>query len=224
LTSFYMTILKLARNEPVESEAELESLLNHQAGRPFNLQDSSVLDSLSYLDLYRGNLTRAWARLNTFWPEYSRSLLFRTQLVRIQMLELRARTVVAMAERSDQPASLLRQAGRDADHLERERQPWAVAHAHYVRAAIAAGEENAGRAIEELTLAASGYDAAEMPLNAQIMRYRLGEVLTGTEARVLREAADCWIREQWIAAPVRWAGLYAPGFARISNESMETTY
>ena len=34
-------------------------------------------------------------------------------------------------------AAFLRQARRDADRLEREGQPWAVAHAHQIRAAIA---------------------------------------------------------------------------------------
>ena len=51
-----------------------------------------------------------------------------------------------------------------------------------------------------------------------------GEIETSEEARVLREQAARWLQDQGIASPVRWAGMCAPGFARISHESIETTY
>jgi hypothetical protein len=224
LTTFYMTIIKLAANDLPESEGELEARLSRRDGRPFNVQHSAVFDSLIHLDLYRGDITRAWVRVNAIWPEYSRSMLLRVQLIRIRMLELRARSAVAMAERAGRSRPFLRQAKRDARRLEREDQPWALAHARYIRAAIAASEENTGRAIRELTAAATLYDEAEMPLNAHIMRYRLSEVLVSGATRALREAAERWIRDQGIAAPARWAGMYAPGFARVSSEVTETSY
>ena len=63
-----------------------------------------------------------------------------------------------------------------------------------------------------------------MPLNAQLMRYRLGEIQTDDEARELREPAERWLQEQGIVSPPRWAGMLAPGFARISNETTETSF
>ena len=75
-------------------------------------------------------------------------------MIRIQMLELRARTAVAAAERSQQPEPLLAMAERDARALEREGQDWGIAHAHYVRAAIAACREDAVRPVEGLSRAA----------------------------------------------------------------------
>ncbi len=218
LTSFYMTIIKLAGNEFPVAEADLEALLAHRADRPFNLQHSSAFDALIHLDLYRGDITRAWVRLDVTWPEYSRSMLFRIQLIRIQMLEQRARTAVAMAEKSTQPRPFLIQAGRDAQRLEREGQGWAVAHAHFIRAAIAACEEDPIRSVEKLTAAATRYEQADMPLNAQLMRYRLGEIQTDDETRALRQNAERWFQEQGIVSPPRWAGMFAPGFSRISNE------
>ena len=134
LSTFYGTIIKLAANERPESESATEAFLNARGGRPLNLEHTSAFDALMHIDLYRGDVTRAWARLGSLWPEYSRSLLFRTQLLRIQMLELRARTAVAAAEKSQQPKPLLLAAGRDARQLEREGQAWGIAHAHYVRA------------------------------------------------------------------------------------------
>ena len=219
-----MTIIKLAGNEVPAAEADLEALLGHRGDRPFNLQHSSAFDALIHLDLYRGDVSRAWVRLDSTWPEYSRSLLFRIQLIRIQMLEQRARTAVAMAEKAGQPQPFLIQAGRDAQRLEREGQAWAVAHAHFIRAAIAACEEDPIRSVANLTTAATLYEQADMPLNAQLMRYRLGELQTDDEARSLREDAERWFQEQGIVSPPRWAGMYAPGFSRISNETTETSF
>ena len=151
-------------------------------------------------------------------------MLFRVQLIRIQMLEQRARTAVAMAERSAQPRPFLLQADRDARQLEREGQGWAVAHARFIRAAIAACEEDTIRCVTHLTSASTLYEAADMPLNAHLMRYRLGEVQPDDESRALREQAETSLREQGIVSTPRWAGMYAPGFSRISNESTDTTY
>jgi hypothetical protein len=73
-------------------------------------------------------------------------------------------------------------------------------------------------------MAAENYDAAEMPLRAQILRYRLGELEEGAKSRELRENAERWIRGQGIVSPERWAGMYAPGFGLISRASLETSF
>jgi hypothetical protein len=169
-------------------------------------------------------VTRAWARISAIWPEYARSMLFRIQLIRIQMLELRARTAVAAAERAQQAAPLLKQAERDARRLEREGPDWAVAHAHYIRAAIAACREDAVASCEALARAADLYEGADMTLSAHLMRYRLGQIAPNDETRGPRDQAEQWLEEQGIAAPARWAGMCAPGFGRISSETTETSF
>jgi hypothetical protein len=224
LTSFYATMIKLAANERPDAELEMEDFLTARGPRPLNLQHTSAFDSLIHIDLYRGDVTRAWARLGAIWPEYARSMLFRVQLIRIEMLELRARTALAAAERSHQPEPLLRRAGRDARQLEREGQDWGIAHAHYIRAAIAACEEDTVRASEELSIAADRYERAEMTLAAHLMRYRLGQVLGSEEGREIRDRAERGLHEQGIVAPARWAGMRAPGFGRISSETTETSF
>lgn len=224
LSAFYATILKLADDEPPDSEADLEAFLGARGGRPLNLQQTPAFDSLMHIDLYRGDVTRAWARLEALWPAYSRSLLFRVQLIRIQIHELRARTAVAAAERSQQPEPLLERAERDALRLEREGQDWGIAHAHYVRAAVAACREDAVAAVAGLSRAAELYDRADMRLHAEIMRYRLGEIDSSEEADELHERAEERLKAQGIVDPARWAGMCAPGFARISNQSTETSF
>jgi hypothetical protein len=224
LTTFYMTMIKLAANEPLESEPELELAIDRRQNRTFNLQHSSALESLIHLYLYRGDISRAFASLSAAWPAYSRSMLLRIQMVRINMLELRARVALSLAEKVNDNETYLRQAKSDARRLDRERQKWAFAHAHYVRAGIAACKEDVVKAVEELTLATDAYEAAGMPLRAQILKHRLAEIQTDVASRALREQAEEWIRAQGIVSPVRWLGMYAPGFAKISSESLETTY
>jgi eukaryotic-like serine/threonine-protein kinase len=224
LTTFYMTMIKLAKNEPIESERELTARVNRRDARGFSLQHSSAFESLIHLYLYRGDISKAWVRLGAIWPEYSRSMLLRIQMIRIHMHELRGRTALAMAERTLDPGIYIRQAKIDAHRLEREGREWALAHACYLRSGIAACEEDSVRAIRQLTLAVEAYDRAEMPLRAQILRFRLGEAQSDEKTRALREKAEQWLKNQGIVSPARWAGMYAPGFLKISTASIETSY
>jgi hypothetical protein len=75
-----------------------------------------------------------------------------------------------------------------------------------------------------LTRSAAQYDLAEMPLRAHLLRYRLGEIQAGPDTRALHAEAEQWIKRQGIVSQARWAGMYAPGLAKIANESIETTY
>jgi hypothetical protein len=129
-----------------------------------------------------------------------------------------------MAEKALEPTIYLRQARLDARRLEREAHEWALAHAHYIRGGIAACLEDPVRTIQELTLAVELYDKAEMPLRAQILRYRLGEIQSEPKSRAVREDAERWISNHGIVSPARWAGMYAPGFLKVSTESIETSY
>jgi eukaryotic-like serine/threonine-protein kinase len=224
LTAFYMTMITLAKNEQIETEKELEAFVDRRDLGRFSLQHSSAFESLIHLYLYRGDVSNAWARLGAIWPAYSRSMLLRVGMIRIHMHELRGRSALAMAERAVDPDIFLRQAKDDARSLERERQPWALAHAHYLKAGIAACEGDRVRAVGELTLAAEEYERAEMPLRAQILRFRLGDIESDAVTRERRDKAELWIREQGIVSPARWAGMYAPGFLKISTESIETSY
>ena len=80
------------------------------------------------------------------------------------------------------------------------------------------------KAVDFLIRSAAQYDLAEMPLRAHLLRHRLGEIVAGPETRALHEKAEQWIKEQGIVSPARWVGMYAPGFAKIAGESIETTY
>jgi hypothetical protein len=224
LNAFYMTIIKLAGNEQPGTETELEAVLDRGSRGSFNLQHSAAFESLIHIHLYRSDASRAWIRIESVWPRYAQSLLLRIKMTRIDMLELRARCALAMAEKAGEPDVFLRQAADDATRLEKEGHKWAMAHALYIRSGIAACGEDSVRAIENLNKSAAHYDEAEMPLRANLLRYRLGELQAGPETRALHDQAELWIKGQGIVSPARWAGMYAPGYAKIAGESIETSY
>ena len=166
LSAFYMTLHKLAGNEQPENEPELEALLEDGMGETFNLRHSNAFESLIHLYLYRSDVSRALARFETVWPQYEKSMLLRIRMTRIDLLEMRARCALAMAEKPGDSGVHLRRAENDAVRLEREGQKWALAHALYICAGIAACKEDPVRSIASLLKSAACYDEAQMPLRA----------------------------------------------------------
>ena len=63
-----------------------------------------------------------------------------------------------------------------------------------------------------------------MPLRAQLLRYRLGEIQAGARDAGPARPGRAVDQGQGIVSPARWAGMYAPGFAKIAGDSVETTY
>jgi serine/threonine protein kinase len=223
LTTFYMATIRLAQDDPAGIEDELESVTSQWARRGFFIQHSTAFRSLVHLDLYCDRPQSAWDRVSAIWPEYSRSMLLRIQLIRIQMLELRARSALALAERSRNSQLLIQSAAADARKLAREGQEWAIAHSHYIQAGIAACRDDASTALDQLSLAAKCYDAADMHLRGSVMRYRTGEIQAGREGQKLIARAETAIERESISSPARWAQMSAPGFSRVTATQIETT-
>jgi hypothetical protein len=113
---------------------------------------------------------------------------------------------------------------KDARALEREGQPWALAHAEYVRAGVAACRHDATSALHHLEQAARRYEEVGMILNAAVMRYRMGEIQVGDDGRAQMAEAERAIRDQSVRSPGQWARMIAPGFASIATCPAETSY
>ena len=118
-------------------------------------------------------------------------------MTRIDLLEMRARCALAMAERAVEPEPFLRQATSDALRLEKEEHTWAMAHAAHIRAGVAACNEDAEKAaLGYLNRSAAQYDLAEMPLRGHLLRYQQSEVQAGADNMNLRCRAEQWIKRQ----------------------------
>jgi hypothetical protein len=211
LNTYVMAIVKLGADDPEEARRELRQTMGRWSQRGFHVQHLHALLARVYIDLYSGDGAAACRHLSEQWPAYVSSLFPRVQRSRIDVRQLHARSALAAAAAAADPRPLLSDAERDARRLERERVPWALAHAAYLRAAIAQARGDTHAAREGLALAASRYVAADMLLYAAATRRRLGQSLGGDEGRALVVAADAWMAAQSIRNPTRMTAMYAPG-------------
>jgi serine/threonine protein kinase len=214
LSTFFMTLLRLADDEPDAARRELAAVMGRWSHRGFHVQHGNALRAEAHIDLYEGDGLAAWGRIRRHWTSYRRSQLLRVQMLRIELVELRGRSALAAA-RAVGPRRrfwLLGAAVRDASRLERTREPWAGAHAQLLRAAIAAARGDHRRAAAGLRAAADQFMKLEMHLHAAAARYRLGEILGGTQGSALISAAEQWMKDQTIRDPAHIVAVYAPGF------------
>src|SRR5262249_35802978 len=128
LSSYLMSIVKLAADDPAAARAGLEETAARWSRRDYHVQHNHALWAAVQIELYCGEGLAAWELLRQSWPALRRSLLLRVQFIRTSMLFLRARAALAaaVALRSSHPAegrSLLTLADRDARRLSRERMP-----------------------------------------------------------------------------------------------------
>ena len=88
LTTFYMTMIKLAGNHQPENEADLEAVLEQSHEATSTLRTRTRLSAI-HLYLYRSDVSRALIRFESIWPRYEKSMLLRIRMTRIDLLEVR---------------------------------------------------------------------------------------------------------------------------------------
>ena len=184
LTAFYMTMIKLAGNEPIDSETECRARGRRQSSRGKRFHSPAFV-RVRFAHASQSLSRRHHQCVGTDEPNLAR-------IFAIAALAdpddpdppagAAARTAVAMAEKAARAGDLppTGQAGRTSTR--REGLPWALAHAHYIRAGIAACEEDAARAIETSKLPLSNTTTPRCPPGPD-PAYRLGELEEGAESR-----------------------------------------
>jgi eukaryotic-like serine/threonine-protein kinase len=221
LSTFLMSTLRLAADDPAGAEEELRSAMGQWTQRGFHVQHNEWCGAEIQIRLYRGDGQGAWTFLTTrYAPSVDRSHLLRVQKIRIFFNDCRARCALAAASGAADPAQLLRSAIRDARRLEREGMAWSSALSLPIRAGIAAARGDIKRAATLFAEAVASLEAVNMNLYAAASRRRLGEILGGDEGRAQIETADSWMNQKGIQNPARMAAVFAPVViqaARIAN-------
>jgi serine/threonine protein kinase len=212
LRATVMPFVHLARGAVQEAEHEAADALSRWHPHSFQIQHYYQHVSRVSVDLYRGEVEKAMARLDEDWPKMRRALLFRVRFLHLTMLELRARVALAAARAGGADAKRhLAAAARDAQQLERAGLPWAAALAANLRAGIEARRDPA-RAAELLATAAERFAERGLLLHAAAARRRRGLLVGGDEGRALVDGAEAFMRAQRIADSDRWTDLLVPGF------------
>lgn len=201
----------LAADDPDRARNEVIQAMTVWPREGFHLQHYMSLVALAQIEMYTGDMEVAWKHIEGQLKPLEKSLLLRTQGLRIDVLHLRARLALASAHgREREPR--LRIAAAAANQIGREDMPWSNPLAMLIRAALAKQNGEDSRAIELTELAINGLEAADMALYAAAARRRFGELLGGDRGRELIAQSEAWMTRQQIKNPAAVTNLMVPGF------------
>jgi eukaryotic-like serine/threonine-protein kinase len=209
----HSAVIHLAADEPDKALQAVAEALTLWPARGFHLQHYHALWLEAETALYSGEAAHGWELVQQRWRALQQSLLLHIQVVRLTLLQLRARCALAAATTPGSAApSLLRAVERDVRLIERERTPRFDACARLIRAGLASLRGNVPEAVRLLGLAEDGFRAGDMALYAASAQYRRGRLVGGEEGRRLIASALETMTNQEIRNPARLLNVFAPGF------------
>ena len=201
----------LAADDPDRARNEVIAAMTVWPREGFHLQHYTSLVALAQIELYTGDTEIAWKHIEGQLKPLDKSLLLRTQGLRIDVLHLRARLALASANGRVREQRL-RIASAAADRIARENMPWSNPLALLIHAALAKQDNDDLRAATLTEQALGGLEAADMALYAAAARRRLGELLGGDHGRDLIAESESWMTKQQIKDPAAVTNLMTPGF------------
>ncbi len=201
----------LAADDPDRARDEVISAMTAWPRQGFHLQHYTSLAALAQIELYTGDTEVAWKHIESQVKALEKSLLLRTQGLRIDAAHLRARLALASASGKGRERRL-RIAETSARIIAKEQMAWSDPLAALIRAALAHQQGDAETSIALTRAALAGLEQADMALYAAAARRRLGELLGGDEGREMIARADEWLSRQQVKNPSAVTRLMAPGF------------
>jgi hypothetical protein len=203
----------LAADDPEAAREHVRFALATWTQNGFHVQHWKAMVWETQIELYVGDGSRAYARLERDRRAFKRSLLGHAQFVREMTWFVRGCAAVASAVEAMDGArrARLREALSIGRRLERQGMLWMAPLASLVHAAAANAEGDAVRAVAALRAAAETADAAHMTLHASSARYQLGRLVGGDDGERLRREAETAMSAEGIRAPERIATMILPG-------------
>ena len=211
LSTQLMTLVRLGADDPDAARADVDRVMRQWSQSGYHIQHHDALQAIVPLELYCGTPQAAWQRVDRDWSAFRWSLLSHVQDVRIEMLQMRAYSALAVAA-ADRSRPLLQTALRGARRLRREQRPSAAGLASYIEGAAAAMDGDTEAAAKHLTNAISTFDSLSMRLYAVATRVRLAQLIGGSEGAELTAFADAWFKSQEVKSPEKLTAAFSPGF------------
>ena len=214
LASAFGVVAFLVPDDTARAHAELIRAREGWTARGFQLQHYHLLLGACYVDFYLGNGRLVHERLEETWPAIRRAMLLRPQVVRVELLFLRAAGAACAAQTvgNRDRKRLLSSAKRDARSLQKEDIGFAVPLGQTIQAAIDAANRDTQSAVDHLKRAQSTFVAEGMPLYAAAIAYQRGHLLGNADGEALKEAAWREFEAEGVKRPDRMANMLAPGF------------
>jgi eukaryotic-like serine/threonine-protein kinase len=207
--TFIMSGIRTAADEPERALSELDSIMARWSQNGFHVQHHNALLARMTIFLYSGDSQAAWELVRSKRWDYHRSLIWQIQECRIDVLQFRARSALALARDDPRHVELLRSAERDAKRLKRETAAWGRAHGALIEACVARRRSSAS-ATRLFAIAVEQLDAVGLGAVVAAARYRLGEGMPDESGREHRETAVRWLTERGVRNPLRLIDSLAP--------------
>jgi tRNA A-37 threonylcarbamoyl transferase component Bud32/tetratricopeptide (TPR) repeat protein len=212
LSTYLMSVARLASNEPESARADLHATMSHWSREGYHVQHNDALWAGVQIELYCGNGEAAWTLIRESWPALKGSLLLRVQFIRTSMYFLRARAALAAAAQLPQEPAVERRtlfsvASHAATKLEREHMPCPAAYALMIRGALAALGGDKPSAATLLVESIECFESVQMHLCAAAVRRRLGELIGEPRGRAEIARSEQWMTDQKIQDPARMASM-----------------
>jgi tetratricopeptide (TPR) repeat protein/tRNA A-37 threonylcarbamoyl transferase component Bud32 len=189
----------LIAGRPDEARMQLEAAHACLPGG-FHLPHVLWVHAACNVDLDAGNVADAAKRLDESWPEIDRIGALRSQHLRVELLLLRARILLARKRGHAEAAKI-------ADELIKEGATWANGIGHLLRAAT---ESSFDEAIISLLAAEEDFAATGMAGWLYVTRLRRGQLEGGLGGAARAEAARDLLKDLGAAFPDRIASLLVP--------------
>ena len=191
--------------------AELEAL---RPGTGFEPAHSAIEIARCRAALFAGDAEEAVRQLESLWPRLLGAGTFRLDMLKAQLVHLRATAALMAAGQAGRGSSrsrtLLGRAVRDAGVLGKIGLPLADALEALVNAGAAAIASDADAAAR-LEAAETALRAQELGPLAAAARRRRGKLLGGAAGQSLIADADAWLRTKGAREPGRIASMLLPG-------------
>ena len=205
------TEVRLVRDEPEAARAEARAVMAEWSREGFHLPHYWLLQSETWIDLYDGAGLVALNRLRDSWGEMSRSMNLRPQVLRCQMIWMRASAAILAVHTGEAPRSTLKRAAQDAKRLDAEGLDWATGLAGLVRGGLAEAsgdDEGARREFASASVALDGCDCSALAIAA---RRRFGLLTRGDRGRAIVAEADAALAAEGVVHPARFVRMLTGG-------------
>lgn len=203
----------------VSDQLEEARTIASDAPRPspdgdFGLEDYFSVLADAQLALYQGAPEDAFARVAASRRGFARSPVRRVQLVRIEWIQLTARSALAAAATRSGAAraQAITIARACAQRLSIERAPWTTSLHALIHAGVARVEGDDRFAVAQLEHAVEAAALSGMTLHALAARHRMGECLGGREGRALCTEVETWLFRRSVVNPLALLRVLAPGW------------
>jgi serine/threonine protein kinase len=192
---------------------DIRLAMEHWSSTGFHIQHYNALVAQVNIHLYEGEPEPAWELITTRWRPFRNSLLLRVQSMFITMLELRARTALALAGTlppgSRDRKACLKSAAADVSSLRREKTPYGDALALKLQAQESMVAARWPEAAALCLQAEIAFGATDMAVHAMAVRH-VRSRLEGPPASRRMAEIDQWLRDQGVVQPERFVSMHVP--------------